>query len=714
MSDISQISKPRSAVRLDGWDAIAHHLGVHKRTARAWHKDRGLPVHQLFGKGGRVYAFDAELDEWRDESDADVTGGSAEADIPERVPELPPATPPIETVSPFSLPQFNKTGRRVRVLVVAAVALSVVLSVALPVELSVESSVELFRQIGTQLWQQQPPAVAGRLLAKMTAEGGIPQFIRVGKGPCNAVLTPDGSRLFVVNCYEETASVIDTATERVSRVLAVGAQPETIAVDDRGKRLYIGNFWGGIRIFDVESGRPMGRIAIEGPISDIVVAPDSTLYVARRERGLAVVSPGDHRLTPIPVNAMPMYLALSPNGSRLYVSYQGKLPGGTLAHDAIDVYDTRAGAFVARISGPPRVGGRMALTPNGLLLADGADACFAVRYMDYRAECPAPPGSVFSLIRTADSRVIDTLGFSGEGAGAIAAFPDGLRAISANQTLHVIDTASLGTVESFPLPTVRRVLFSPDGKRAWAVIQEPGSVAVLDTDKGQCVSSPRGLVGWWPGDGTTDDVRGAGNNGRVVGTAGYAPGLVGQAFHFEGSGFISLGTLENLSIASPGFTAMAWVKFLGSGSEEAIFDRIGTGPKSPAGFSLTRTPDGKVRFLSTAGSQARASVVSGEAIPSSVWTHIAAVRAADSMSVYVNGVRVATENLQGSEWSDPAGGQVRIAALHDGTALLRGLVDEAQWYNRALGPGEIGAVVSARGAGVCEGQVPAGSPLRGS
>jgi len=52
-------------------------------------------------------------------------------------------------------------------------------------------------------------------------------------------------------------------------------------------------------------------------------------------------------------------------------------------------------------------------------------------------------------------------------------------------------------------------------------------------------------------------------------------------------------------------------------------------------------------------------------------------------------------------WRGAESGEVRVGALGDGAARMRGLVDEVQWYTRALGANEVQRVVAARGAGVC-------------
>jgi len=185
----------------------------------------------------------------------------------------------------------------------------------------------------------------------------------------------------------------------------------------------------------------------------------SGIYVARRERGLAAVRPSDGRITPIPVTALPVYLAIDDDGTHLYVSYQGGGPGGRLGHDAIDVYDTKRGAFTGSIAGPPRVGGRMAVSRSGVLLADGEDACWSGGYRSAQADCPAVPGSVFSLIRTSDNRLLATLGYPGSVDAWIGASPDGTRLATGSYTLRVVDISSMHVLEAYRIPEVRRVLF---------------------------------------------------------------------------------------------------------------------------------------------------------------------------------------------------------------------------------------------------------------
>src|SRR5687767_13957781 len=70
------------------------------------------------------------------------------------------------------------------------------------------------------------------------------------------------------------------------------------------------------------------------------------------------------------------------------------------------------------------------------------------------------------------------------------------------------------------------------------------------------VSPPSGIVGWWPGDGTAVDLIN-GNNGTLVGGAGYAESIVDQGFHFPGAGAVNVPDSSALDRAF--LTMEAWI-----------------------------------------------------------------------------------------------------------------------------------------------------------
>ena len=61
-----------------------------------------------------------------------------------------------------------------------------------------------------------------------------------------------------------------------------------------------------------------------------------------------------------------------------------------------------------------------------------------------------------------------------------------------------------------------------------------------------CDPPPSGIVSWWRAEGSTVDQVG-GDNGIIVGSAGYGPGKVGMGFQFDGnSSGIQLAIATNL------------------------------------------------------------------------------------------------------------------------------------------------------------------------
>jgi TolB-like protein/Tfp pilus assembly protein PilF len=68
--------------RLDSWKSIAQHLGREVRSVQRWERERGLPVYRVPGqKGGVVFAYEGELDQWLRSRPADA-GDAAPETVP--------------------------------------------------------------------------------------------------------------------------------------------------------------------------------------------------------------------------------------------------------------------------------------------------------------------------------------------------------------------------------------------------------------------------------------------------------------------------------------------------------------------------------------------------------------------------------------------------------------------------------------------------------
>ena len=97
---------PPTPARLDGWKAIAEHLGRDARTVQRWRVERGLPVHRVPGaKGGTVFAYPSELDAWLRQAPQAKEGETRTADptpTSSSVTNLPAAKSP--AIEPLATP----------------------------------------------------------------------------------------------------------------------------------------------------------------------------------------------------------------------------------------------------------------------------------------------------------------------------------------------------------------------------------------------------------------------------------------------------------------------------------------------------------------------------------------------------------------------------------------------------------------------------------
>jgi YVTN family beta-propeller protein len=179
----------------------------------------------------------------------------------------------------------------------------------------------------------------------------------------------------------------------------------------------------------------------------------------------------------IPVGAGPARVAISPDGTRAYVSNRDS--------DSVSAIDTATDTVVATIS----VGdapGALAVTPDGqhvyVVLAAG----------------------VVQAIDTAANSIVATITVAGSG-GGVAITPDGRRAYVASGQVSVLDTATNTVLISFTAGTgsVTGVAISPDGSRAYFTTNGSdlfggdAGVVVLDTSTNTVVRTV--VLGALPG-----------------------------------------------------------------------------------------------------------------------------------------------------------------------------------------------------------------------
>ncbi len=129
--------------------------------------------------------------------------------------------------------------------------------------------------------------------------------IPVGDHPCDMAQSPDGNRLFVANANNNTVSVIDLrslkVTETISSALTPGAPngstPNAVAVSPDGNRLYIANADNNyVAVMDISmpgSARSLGFVPTAWYPTCVRVSADAkTLYVACAKGLTSRANPG--------------------------------------------------------------------------------------------------------------------------------------------------------------------------------------------------------------------------------------------------------------------------------------------------------------------------------------------------------------------------------------------------------------------------------------
>lgn len=234
--------------------------------------------------------------------------------------------------------------------------------------------------------------------------------------------------------------------------------------------------------------------------------------------------------------------------------------------------------------------------------------------------------------------------------------------------------------------------------------------ATLQTEAQEtCLPPPLGMVAWWPGDGNTDEIVGA-RNGSMVGSAGFAPGMVANSFSFDGNGWIDVRDDPIWTLGTKNFTIELWVSFNSlSGRDPLIAHDNGAGEQDKWIFWYDGEGHDKqqgvpaLRFHINSPHPAPVpfphdTVVAPWNPRLERWYHVAVTRSGSRYTLYIDGAQVATDTSAFCI-PDPA------AALTIGRAesiRLNGLVDEVAIFHRALSASEIQAIFNAGRAGKCK------------
>jgi len=216
-----------------------------------------------------------------------------------------------------------------------------------------------------------------------------------------------------------------------------------------------------------------------------------------------------------------------------------------------------------------------------------------------------------------------------------------------------------------------------------------------------CVPPPAGLTSWWTGDGTAEDLAGP-HEGTLQNGAGYAPGMVQEAFAMDGvDDYVGAGSDSALE-AGTELTIDAWIYPTGPGTGV-----VGTGGiilNKEGEYEVARFADGTIRWaFADSWVWRNTNVVT----PLNQWSHVAVVYDHGQVRTYLNGVLAHTGNSGAGDLTGldvAAADELRIGNRQAACCpqAFQGLIDEIELFHDAVSAADIAAIAGAGSNGKCK------------
>jgi hypothetical protein len=331
---------------------------------------------------------------------------------------------------------------------------------------------------------------------------------------------------------------------------------------------------------------------------------------------------------------------------------------------------------------------------TSILLGNG-DGTFQT-HVDYAGGCESPPGGCEPT--TAD--------LNGDGKLDLA-IPN-----LTNPTVSVLfgnGDATFQTPSNFAVASPNNFVvtgdFNEDGRLDLVVEDRAGgyhTVSVLlqgTTVNQNCLQPPLGLVSWWSGDKTANDVQGT-NPGELLGGASYKRGMVGPGFRFDGvNDWVRIPNSPSLSQTR--ITLDAWVYVTGKqGTHRHIISKDDVFREREYSRAVFET-DVFACFVQLPSGLAL--LIGTTPVELDSWYHVAMTHDGLKLRLYLNGVLEGTLDAVGDVV--PTQNPVGIGGNMVAAVFFPGIIDEAQIFNRALTDAEILAIYQAGAAGQCKPEI---------
>jgi YVTN family beta-propeller protein len=265
---------------------------------------------------------------------------------------------------------------------------------------------------------------------------------------------------YVSSTIDNTVSVVNTATNTVTASIRV-PQPVAAVANPAGTRLYVALGIDQVRVFntaDLQSDIARIPTIDRNPMGLAITADGTRIYVGTSGR-LTVIDTATNRVTArISAQGTSGQVAISPDGTRAYVAAQ--------VYGRVNVFNTINNTFVRSFN--------VGRSPNGIAVSPDGTRIYVANGRDGTVSVIDAVSGVVSTIRV------------GPGPQGVAVTPDGTRVYAVNSgdgTVSVINTSTGGVAQIAVRGTRGGEAVTPDGIRVYVTASPGGNgnTSVINT-----------------------------------------------------------------------------------------------------------------------------------------------------------------------------------------------------------------------------------------
>jgi hypothetical protein len=229
----------------------------------------------------------------------------------------------------------------------------------------------------------------------------------------------------------------------------------------------------------------------------------------------------------------------------------------------------------------------------------------------------------------------------------------------------------------------------------------------VPSQSGAAVAPPSGMLAWWPGESNAHDVAGT-NDGTLYNGVTFVPGVVGQAFAFDGvAAKVDFGNQIG-NFGTNDFTVEFWMKTLSTSYPWTVIlaKRDYSGGSSSFWHVVDASGYLQVEWEDSSGDNYMRFQAGDTPISDGLFHHVAICRQAEQALVYLDGLLVASAATAGVTCiSNNADCVAGAGGIPDDAAFAvnpwQGVLDEIRVYNRALTGPEIQGIFQGGTNGMC-------------